>query len=152
MTFVEEEIVPQPVAPQPPRKSPKEKWKNKKKSATKESEGRFVIRLKTPGSAQSAEAMEEEGRLGSSAEILAAPTIQSAEDSAVLAADAASVQADVFDRPIQSTDEVQPPTEGEEPIVETVSAPTLGASEVAAEIAPGPAATKLVEIRTVDEK
>jgi hypothetical protein len=74
------------VLPQPPRKLPKEKWEKKKKPTTRESEGRFVIRLKTPGSAQLAEAVEEERRPRSMTEILSAPTIHSAEDDAVLAA------------------------------------------------------------------
>jgi hypothetical protein len=64
LTFMEEEIVLEHVFPQPPGKSPKEKLKKNKKPATRESEGPFVIRLKTPGSAQQAEAVEEEGRPG----------------------------------------------------------------------------------------
>jgi hypothetical protein len=44
---------------------------------------------------------------------------------------------------------VQPPIEGEEPIVETIGARTLGASEVAVEIAPTPADTERMEIQTV---
>jgi hypothetical protein len=91
MTFVEEDKAPEPIAPEPPRKSPKEKQKKKKKSVTRESEGQSVIRLRTPCSAQPGEAVEEEGRLGSMAEILTAPTVHSLEDGAVLAAEAASV-------------------------------------------------------------
>jgi hypothetical protein len=52
-------------------------------------------------------------------------TVHSPEDGAVLAAEAVSVQMEVPVRPVQSTDEVQPPTEGEEPVVETVGAATL---------------------------
>jgi hypothetical protein len=92
MTFKEEEIASEPVVPQPPRKSPKEKRKKRKRPATRESKGRFVIRLKTPGSTQSAEAIEEERRPGSTAEILSAPTVHSAKDGAILAAEAASIQ------------------------------------------------------------
>jgi hypothetical protein len=146
MTFVEEEIAPEPVVPQPPRKSPKEKRKKKKKLAMRESEGQFAIQLKTPGSAQPVEAMEEEGRPGSRAEILAAPTVQSAEDGAILAAEAASAQVEVSDRPLQSTNEVPPPIEGVEHIVEKVGAPTLGASEAA-----GPVEIKRAEERLVVE-
>jgi hypothetical protein len=90
---------------QTPRKSPKEKRKKKKKSATRESEGQFVIRLKTPGSAQPVAAVEEEGRPGSMAEILTA-TVHSAENGEVLAAEASSVQIEVFVKPVQSTNEL----------------------------------------------
>jgi hypothetical protein len=105
-----------------------QKRKKKKKMATRESEGPFVIRLKTPSPAQPAEAMEEEGRQGRTAKVLTAPTIYSAEDGAVLAAEAVSVQVDILDRPVQSTDEVHPTTKGEEPIMEIVGLPMLGAS------------------------
>jgi hypothetical protein len=86
MTFVEEEDVAlAPAVPEPPRKSVKEKRKEKKKSATLEFEGRFVIQLKTSGSEPTAAVVEEEGRLVSTNEILTATTVHSAEDGAVLA-------------------------------------------------------------------
>jgi hypothetical protein len=95
MTFVEEgELAPVPTnIPEPPKKSSKEKWKKKKKkSAVRESEGRFVIRLKAPGSAQTVEVVEENGRLGSTAEILTKAIVHSAaEEGVVLAVEAASV-------------------------------------------------------------
>jgi hypothetical protein len=72
---------------------------------------------------------------------LAARAIQSVEDGAVLATEAESVHEKVTEVPIPATDEVQPPIEGEEPVVQTVSAPTLGASKAAASIAQGPEAT-----------
>jgi cellulose biosynthesis protein BcsQ len=85
--------------------------------------------------------VEEEGRPGSMAEILTA-TVHNAENDAVLAAEVASVQIEVFVRLVQSTNEVQRLTEGEELVVETVGVPMLGASEAPANIAPGPAETK----------
>jgi hypothetical protein len=91
MTFVEGEIVPKPVVPQSLRKLPKEKRKKKKKSVMRESEGRFVIQLKTPNLVQLAEAVEEEARLRSTAEVLTALIAHSAEDGADLAAEASSV-------------------------------------------------------------
>jgi hypothetical protein len=75
-------------------------------------------------------------------EILMATTIHSTEDGVVLAAEAASVQKEILVEPIQSTTDMQPPTEGEEPDVEKVGAPTLGASEDAAPIALGQAKTR----------
>jgi hypothetical protein len=44
---------------------------------------------------------------------------------------------------------VHPPIEGKEPIMETVGAPTLGASEATVDIAPGPAETERAEERTI---
>jgi hypothetical protein len=152
IAFVEEEIAPVPVVPEPPRKSPKDNWKKKKKkSVTRESEGRFVIWVKTPGSAQPAVSVEEERGPGSMARILTEETVHSAEDDAVLAAEAASVQQDATVRPVQCTDEVQPLTEDEEPIVETVDVPTLGASEAVAAIALEPDGTEHAEERMVIE-
>jgi hypothetical protein len=89
----EEEIAHLPVVPEPPRKLAKDKRKKKKKkkSAVRESEGEFVIRLKTPGSAPTAESVQAEGRPGSTAEILTEATVHSAEEGAVLAAKAVSV-------------------------------------------------------------
>jgi hypothetical protein len=67
ITLDDKEIA--PAAPELPKKSPKEKRKKKRKrSTTQESEGRLVIRLKTTGSASTAEAVEEEGRLSSTVE------------------------------------------------------------------------------------
>jgi hypothetical protein len=99
MTFEEEEKITH-VVPEPPRKSPKEKRKKKRRiSALQESEGRIVIRLKTTGSAPIAEAVEEEGRPGRTAEILM-PTVHSAEEGAVLATEVASVQEERIVEPV----------------------------------------------------
>jgi hypothetical protein len=54
-----------PAVPEPPKKSPKEKRKKKrKKAAQQESDGRLVIRLKKAGSAQPADAAQDEGKAG----------------------------------------------------------------------------------------
>jgi hypothetical protein len=96
-----------------------------------------------------AEVVEEERRPGSTTEILSAATVHSAEEGAVLAAEAASVQKKGTEIPVLATDEVQPPTEGEENVMETVGAPKLGAPEAAATIAQGQEATQRVEIPMV---
>jgi hypothetical protein len=71
------------------------------------------------------ETIEEEGRSGSTAETLTVTaTVHSAEEGTVLAAEAASVQREVTVRPVQGTDEVRPPIEGEEPVMETIGTPT----------------------------
>jgi hypothetical protein len=106
MTLVEEELAPIPVVPELSRKSPKDKReKKKKKSATRESKGKFVIRLKTLGSAQPVEAVEGKGRLGRTAKISTATTVQIMEEGTILSAATPSVQEDVTVGPIQSTDE-----------------------------------------------
>jgi hypothetical protein len=52
-----------PVPPEPPRMSPKEKRKKRRKRAAQRNEdGWLVIRLNETGSAQTAEAAEDEGR------------------------------------------------------------------------------------------
>jgi hypothetical protein len=91
MTFEEEEEITHDV-PEPLRKSPKEKRKKKrKKSAPQESKGRIFIRVKTTSSAPSMEAVEEEGRLGSTAEILTT-IVHSMEEGTVLAMEVVGVQ------------------------------------------------------------
>jgi hypothetical protein len=70
ITFEDHEEI-EPAVPEPPRKSRTEKRKRKrKKSATEESAGRLVIRLKTTGSAPIAAAVDEEERPRSTTEIL----------------------------------------------------------------------------------
>jgi hypothetical protein len=44
------------------------------------------------------------------------------------------IQAERITEPVQSTDEVRPPTKGEEPVVETVDAPMLEETQAAEEI------------------
>jgi hypothetical protein len=151
MTFDEEEIAPEPVVPQPLRKSPKEKRKKKKKPATRESEGRFVIQLRMSGAAQPAEAVEEERRPGSTAKILSASTVHCVEDGVVLAAEAANVQEKGTREPVPATNELQPLIEGDRPVVEIVSAPTLGAADAVVGIAQGLPATERAEIPTIVE-
>jgi hypothetical protein len=120
-----EEIAHVSALPKHPKKSPKEKRKKKKKiSAARESERRFVIRLKTSGSAQTAEAVEVEGRPRTTTEILTT---------------VASLEKKVTVRHVQSTDEVWPPAEGDEPVLEIVGALTLGAYEAVGPIALGQA-------------
>jgi hypothetical protein len=109
-----------PVVPEPPKKSPKEKWKKQKKVAQHESDGRLVIRLKKAGSAQAADATEDEGRPGGTVAVLESVTVHSAEDGAILATDVASVQSP--GAPVLGTDEVRP-TDGAEPVLETVDTP-----------------------------
>jgi hypothetical protein len=75
-----------PAVPKPPKKSPKEKRKKKRKKwAQQESDGRLVIRLKKAGSAQPADATEDEGRPGGTTEIFYPETVNSSADGAVLA-------------------------------------------------------------------
>jgi hypothetical protein len=62
-------------------------------------------------------------------------TVYSAEDGAGLATDVASVRDDRIVEPIQSTDKVRLPTEGEGAVVETVGALTLEATQASEEIA-----------------
>jgi hypothetical protein len=101
----------------------KEKRKKKqKKSAQQETDGRLVIWLKKAGSARPADAAEEEGRPGGTAEDLEPEPVHSAEDGAVLATEVVSVQP--TGEPIFSRDEVRP-TDDVGPVVETVDAPTL---------------------------
>jgi hypothetical protein len=59
-----------------------------------------------------------------------------------LATEVVSVQKERIVEPVRSTDEVRPPTEGEEPVVETVGAPTLGVTEAAEAIAVSQVETK----------
>jgi hypothetical protein len=107
--------------PEPPKKSLKDKQKKKqKKSAQPRSDGHLVIRLKTVGPTQPAEAAEDEKRQGGTTEVLEPRPVNSVEDSADLAIEVASVQAS--GEPVLSTDEVRP-TDGVEPVVETVSMP-----------------------------
>jgi septal ring-binding cell division protein DamX len=111
-----------PAVPEPPKKSPKEKRRKKrKKAAQQESDGRLVIRLKKAGSAKPADAAEDEGRPGGTAENFYPETINSAADDIVLATDLASVQ--LPGGPVLVTEEVRP-TDGAEPVGETVDAPT----------------------------
>jgi hypothetical protein len=91
--------------------------------------------LKTAGSAIPVEAVEEEERPRSTAKILESIIVHSAKDIVVLATELASVQE--VGEPIPSTDEVQSPTEGEEPVVETVGIPTLEVVQAPKEFAQG---------------
>jgi hypothetical protein len=110
-----------PAVPEPPRKSPKDKKKKKRnRVAQQDADGRLVIRLKKAGPAQTPEATKHEGRPAETAKILESVTVHSAENGAVLATDVASVQE--TEDPIRGTDEVRP-TDGVEPVVETVDAP-----------------------------
>jgi hypothetical protein len=98
-TFEEEEEI-TPAVAEFPRKLSKEKRKKKRrKSASWESEGQFVIRLKTLGSTQTAKAVEEEGRPGSTTKILRT-TVHSAEEDAVLATEVVSVQKETIVEPV----------------------------------------------------
>jgi hypothetical protein len=110
-----------PAVPEDVRKSPKEKQKKKRRrSAQQETDGRLVIRLKTAGSAQPADATEATERPGGTTDIHT-ETVHSAEEGAILATGVADVQEPM--EPVPGTDEVQP-TNGVEPVVETVEAPT----------------------------
>jgi hypothetical protein len=110
-----------PAVPEDVRNSQKEKRQRKcKRSSQPETGGRLVIQLKRTSSARPAEATEDNGRPGSTAEILTA-AVHSAEGGAVLATEVAHVQEEA--EPVPCTDEVQP-TNGVEPFVETVDAPT----------------------------
>jgi hypothetical protein len=95
-----------PVVPEDVRKLPKEK-RNKKR--------------KTSGSARPADAAEDNGRPGGMANMAETTTVHSAEDDAVLATTVASIQEPT--EPLPGTDEVHQ-TDGVEPVVETVDAPT----------------------------
>jgi hypothetical protein len=81
-----------PVAPEPPRMSPKEKRKKRRKrAAQRDEDGWLVIRLNEAGSAQTADAAEDEGRPNQTADNFGSRTVHSAEEGAVLATDVASV-------------------------------------------------------------
>jgi hypothetical protein len=102
------------------RKSPKEKRKKKRRrSAQRETDGQLVIRLKTAGSTRPADATKDNERPGGTAEMSTA-TVHSAEEGAILATGVANVQEQL--EPVPATDEVQP-TDGVEPVVETVDVP-----------------------------
>jgi hypothetical protein len=77
--------------------------------------------LNKAGSAKLADAVEDERRLGGTAEILYPETVNSATDGAVLAMNVPSVQ--LPGELVLGTDEVRP-TDGTEPVVETVDALT----------------------------
>jgi hypothetical protein len=112
VTLEDSEIT--PVAPKPLRKSPKgRKKKRRKRAVQRDEDGRLVIRLTEAGSAQTADAAEDEGRPNQTADNFGARTIHSAEEGAVLATDVATVQ--IMATPIQGAEEVRS-TNGREPV------------------------------------
>jgi hypothetical protein len=80
-------------------------------------------------------------------ESLVPTTIHSTEDGAIFSTETTTVQKEVTIGPAQGTEQLRPLTEGEEPIVETVGAPMLGGSEVAA-----PIVLRQVETRRTEEQ
>jgi hypothetical protein len=91
----------------------------KKRSAHQDPDGRRASGLQRAGPADTAETEEDEGRPDNTVEILEPASVHSAEDGAVLATEVASVQEP--ERPVLGKGEVRP-TDGEQPVVETVDA------------------------------